>query len=71
MNISNLLDELEELGTEIDDEMAAKMSPAERKLHSVAQQLLILERDLKAPGVARSADERADRILEVISKESF
>jgi hypothetical protein len=47
------------------------MSPADRKLHKVAQQLLLLERDLKAPGAARSADERVERLIEAIAKESF
>lgn len=68
MNIKNVI---EELGAEIDGELATKMSLSERKLHTVAQHLLILERDLKAPGAARTADERAERLLEAIAKESF
>lgn len=67
----NIKDIMEELGAELDVEMETETSPAERKLHSVAQQLLILERDLKVPGAARSADERADRLLEAIARESF
>lgn len=68
MDIKNLLGEL---GAEIDDEREKSMSPADRKLHKVAQHLLLLERDLKAPGAARSADERAERLIEAIARESF
>ncbi len=68
MNIKNLLGEL---SAEIDDERTKSMSPADRKLHKVAQHLLLLERDLKAPGAARSADERVERLIEAIAKESF
>lgn len=68
MNIKNLLGEL---NAEIDDEREKNMSPTDRKLHKVAQQLLLLERDLKAPGAARSADERVERLIEAIAKESF
>jgi hypothetical protein len=68
VDINNVL---KELGAEIDQEKPGQLSPAERKLHSVAQQLLVLERDLKAPGAARSTDERANRLLDAIAKESF
>ncbi len=68
MNIKNIL---QELGAEIDGEKENKMSATDRRLHSVAQQLLLLERDLKAPGATRSTDERVERILEAIAKESF
>jgi hypothetical protein len=68
MDIKNLLGEL---NAEIDDERKKSMSPADRKLHKVAQHLLLLERDLKAPGAARSADERVERLIEAIAKESF
>jgi hypothetical protein len=68
MNIKNLL---QELGAEIDGEKDNKMSASDRKLHSVAQHLLLLERDLKAPGAVRSSDERVERILEAIARESF
>lgn len=68
MNIKNAL---QDLGEEIDEEKKGKLSDVDRKLHSVAQQLLLLERDLKAPGATRSTDERVDRILEAIAKESF
>jgi len=62
---------LEGLGEEIEQEKKAKRTPEEAKLHAIAQKLLVLERDLKAPGATRSADERVDRILEAISKEKF
>ena len=68
MDIKNLLGEL---NAEIDDERKKSMSPTDRKLHKVAQHLLLLERDLKAPGAARSTDERVERLIEAIAKESF
>jgi hypothetical protein len=68
MNINNIL---LEIGEELESEKASSMTASDKKLHSVAQRLLMLERDLKAPGVARSTDERVERILEAIAKESF
>lgn len=68
MDIKNLLGEIK---AEIDEETKSSFSPSDRKLHKVAQQLLLLERDLKAPGAARSAEERVERLMEAISKESF
>jgi len=62
---------LERLGDEVDGENDAKRTPEEARLHGIAQKLLVLERDLKAPGATRSSDERVDRILEAISKEKF
>lgn len=62
---------LKDLAGEIERENKQKLSPEDLKLHAVAQKLLVLERDLKAPGAARSADDRADRILEAIAKEKF
>ncbi len=61
----------EEVASEFEEEQACRMNAIDRKLHTVAQHLLVLERDLKAPGAARSADERVDRMLEAIAKESF
>jgi hypothetical protein len=68
MDIKNLLGEL---NAEIDDERMKNMSPDDRNLHKVAQHLLLLERDLKAPGAARSVDDRVERLIEAIAKESF
>ena len=62
---------LTDLAAELDEEANQKRSPEEKKLHAVAQKLLILERDLKAPGATRTSEDRADRILEAISKEKF
>lgn len=62
---------LADLAGELNEEAARKRSPEESKLHSVAQKLLLLERDLKTPGATRSSEERADRILEAIAKEKF
>ncbi len=68
MDIKNLL---QEAAAEVDEEQANQISATDRKLHTVAQRLLLLERDLKAPGAARSVDERVERLLEAIAKESF
>jgi len=68
MGIKNLLGEL---NAELDDERKKGMNPSDRKLHTIAQKLLLLERDLKAPGAARSSDERIERLLEAIAKETF
>ncbi|MBX7136255.1 MAG: hypothetical protein K1X67_26590 [Fimbriimonadaceae bacterium] len=68
MELSDLLGEV---AAEIDAENERAMTPEERTYHGIAQKLLLLERDLRAPGTARSADERIDRLLEVIAKESF
>jgi len=68
MDIKNLL---QEAAAEVDEEETNQMSATDRKLHTVAQHLLVLERDLKAPGAARSTDERVERLLEAIAKESF
>jgi hypothetical protein len=62
---------LNDIASEVAEEAKQKQSPEERTLHTIAQKLLLLERDLKAPGAARSSDERVDRILEAIAKEKF
>lgn len=62
---------LKGVADEMGDDVKKNRSPEERTLHAVAQRLLVLERDLKAPGAARSATERVDRILEAIAKEKF
>jgi len=54
---------LEDISRELDNEDAAKRTPEEAQLHSFCQQLLCLERDLRAPGAARTEDDRVDRIL--------
>jgi hypothetical protein len=60
-----------DIGAEIDAEDHESLSPADKKLHEVAQRLLRLERDLKVPGVSSGADTRVDRLLEEIAKEKF
>lgn len=60
-----------ELANELQTEKEQAMSPKEKIFHEAAQRLLILERDLRAPGTNCSADVRVDRLLEVISKESL
>lgn len=68
MKISELLGELV---TEMELEKDQAMTPQERTYHTIAQKLLLLERDLRAPGMAKSEDDRADRLLEVIERETF
>lgn len=68
MGIEDLLGEL---AAEFDSEKEQEMTPEERVYHDVAQKLLLLERDLRAPGTAVSTDARIDRILEAIAKEKF
>lgn len=68
MGIEDLLGEL---AAELDSEKEQEMTPEERVYHDVAQKLLLLERDLRAPGTAVSTDARIDRILEAIAREKF
>lgn len=68
MDIKNLLGEI---AVEIDTEKEQEMTPQERRYHDLAQQLLLLERDLRAPGTAVSVDARVDRLLEKIAGEKF
>lgn len=68
MDIKSLLGEI---ASELDSEKDQSMTPQERTFHGVAQRLLLLERDLLAPGATRSQDIRVERLLEVIEKENF
>lgn len=68
MQIKNLLSELAD---ELQLEQEQAMTPEEKTFHQVAQKLLLLERDLRAPGANCSADARVDRLLEAIAKEAF
>lgn len=66
-----LSDLLGEIVAEIETEKDQAMTPEDKVFHGIAQKLLLLERDLRAPGGTPSADVRVDRILEAIAKESF
>lgn len=66
-----LSDLLGEIAAEIKTEKEQAMTREEKIFHGVAQKLLLLERDLRAPGTTRSSDERIDRLIEAIAKESF
>lgn len=66
-----LSDLLGEIAAELESEKEQAMTSEDKVFHKIAQKLLLLERDLRAPGTTRSADERIDRILEAIAKESF
>lgn len=68
MKISELLCDLV---TEIESEKVQSMTTEERTYHAIAQKLLVLERDLRAPGSAKSEDERIERVLEAIEREDF
>lgn len=68
MQIKDLLGEL---ANELQEEKEQAMSPQDKVFHEVAQKLLLLERDLRAPGTSSSADARVDRLLEAIAKENF
>ena len=61
----------ETANAELEAERLQAMSEEERRLYSMARQLLLLERDLKASAVSRSKDERIARMLDAIAKESF
>ena len=54
---------ISEIAQELDAEDAAKRTPEEARLHQFCQQLLLLERDLRAPGSARTQDDRVSKIL--------
>ncbi len=68
MQIKDLLGEL---AGELVSEKERAMTPEEKTFHAIAQKLLLLERDLRAPGETPSTDQRIDRILEAIAKENF
>lgn len=48
---------------ELDDEESARRTPEQAQLHHFCQQLLLLERDLRAPGAGRTQEDRVTRIL--------
>ena len=62
---------MESLSKEIDEESARRMTPEQQKLHDISRRLLVLERDLRAPGVARSAEDRVARIIGELAREKF
>ena len=68
---NNLRSTLKEIEQEIEQEKLAKLSEEERKLHGIARSLLMLERDLNVPGAKKSQEDRVERLLEAIAKESF
>ena len=68
MDIKDLLNDI---GAEVTAERIESMSQQDRTYHSVAQRLLMLERDLLGPGTPKPQDVRVERLLEAIEKESF
>lgn len=64
-------DLLNDVAAEVSAENVESMSQQDRIYHTVAQRLLMLERDLLAPGAPKPQDVRVDRLLEAIEKENF
>ena len=62
---------LTSLANEVDVEKANKLTPEQKRLHELCRKLLLLERDLRAPGVARTPDDRAARLMEELAKEKI
>jgi len=60
-----------DITTELDEEKVKQRTPEEARLHDVAQKLLLLARELRTPGSARSTEDRATVLLDAISKEDF
>lgn len=52
-----------DIAQEIDGEDVARRSPEEAHMHQFCQHLLLIERDLRAPGSARSQEDRVTIIL--------
>ena len=71
MNLDDVKAALQQANAEIEADRLQAMTGPERKLHQIAQRLLLLERDLRAPGSARTLETRVERLLEAIAKESF
>lgn len=68
MDLKNLL---KDIADEVTAEKVESMSQQDRVYHSVAQRLLMLERDLLGPGTPKPTDVRVERLLEAIEKENF
>ena len=68
---SDITEIMKTLAAELAEEARTSKSPEERQLHDVATKLLVLERDMKAPGATRSSEDRVDRLLEALAKERF
>jgi hypothetical protein len=68
MDLKSLLGEASKA---LKDEEEAVRTPEEKTLHSVAQRLLLLERELKATGSGRGDEARIESLLDAIAKERF
>lgn len=68
MDIKDLLNDI---AAEVTAEKVGGMSQQDQIYHSVAQRLLMLERDLLGPGAPKPLDVRVERLLEAIEKERF
>jgi len=64
-------DQLKDIADEVTAAMLESMPHQDRIYHSVAQRLLMLERDLLGPGAPKPTDVRVERLLEAIEKENF
>jgi hypothetical protein len=56
---------------ELENEALVRMTPEDRKLHELCQSLLSLERQLRAPGVSRTQQDRVVELLKALAKESL
>jgi len=64
-NLKNLIKSIAE---EVDQERENKLSLDERKLHAFCQSLLLMEREMNAPGAGRTQEDRVTRILAELEK---
>lgn len=72
MNLKQQLIDLgAEVDAEIDEAMNDIMTKQDKVLHKIAQNLLLLERDLNVPGGKKSQEDRVDRLIDAITKEDF
>ena len=67
----SLGDFMRDLGKEIEKEAERRLTPEQQRLREISRKLLVLERDLRAPGAARTADDRVTRIIDELKKEAF
>ena len=70
-NISSIKQSLLNAAEELKNDNLSQMSEEDKKLHALAQKLLLLERDLKASGLSQTEESRVARILEALERESL
>jgi hypothetical protein len=71
-SLQELFGDLElEADNELQAEAAAQLSPKEREMAEVAQELLRMERDMLLPGSEQGVTERVKRIGDLIESREF